>query len=77
MQVSRLGNPLINEVVIPLGKKDLWNRSDPADDAQFASSYTDPEVPALVNLLYPGAAGRPRRPGAATSSLSCSPASRG
>ena len=54
MQVSRLGNPLINEVVIPLGKKDLWNRSDPAGDAQFASSYTDPEVPALVNLLYPG-----------------------
>ena len=53
VQVSRLGNPLINEVVIPLGKKDLWNRSDPASDAQFASSYTDPEVPALVNLLYP------------------------
>ncbi len=53
VQVSRLGNPLINEVVIPIGKKDLWNRSDPADDAQFASSYTSPEVPALVNLLYP------------------------
>ena len=53
VQVSRLGNPLINEVVIPLGKKDLWNRSEPKDDAQFASSYTDPEVPALVNLLYP------------------------
>ena len=53
VQVSRLGNPLINEVVIPLGKKDLWNRSEPEDDAQFASSYTDPEVPALVNLLYP------------------------
>ena len=53
VQVSRLANPLINEVVIPLGKKDLWNRSDPAEDAQFASSYTSPEVPALVNLLYP------------------------
>jgi hypothetical protein len=53
VQVSRLGNPLINEVVIPLKNKDRWNRSDPADDAQFASSYTDPEVPALVNLLYP------------------------
>ena len=53
VQVSRLGNPLINEVVIPIGKKDLWNRNDPADDAQFASSYTSPEVPALVNLLYP------------------------
>ena len=53
VQVSRLGNPLINEVVIPLKDKDLWNRSDPAGDAQFAQSYTDPEVPALVNLLYP------------------------
>ncbi len=53
VQVSRLGNPLINEVVIPLAKKDLWNRSEPEDDSQFASSYTDPEVPALVNLLYP------------------------
>jgi len=53
VQVSRLGNPLINEVVIPLGQKDRWNRSEPEDDADFASSYTDPEVPALVNLLYP------------------------
>jgi hypothetical protein len=53
VQVSRLGNPLINEVVIPLKNKDRWNRSDPADDGQFASSYTSPEVPALVNLLYP------------------------
>ena len=54
VQVSRLANPLINEVVIPLKNKDRWNRSDPADDAQFASSYTSPEVPALINLLYPG-----------------------
>ena len=34
-QVSRLGNPLINEVVIPTGKKDLWNRTTPQHDAQF------------------------------------------
>ena len=53
VQVSRLGNPLINEVIIPLKNKDRWNRSDPANDAQFLSSYTDPEVPVLVNLLYP------------------------
>ena len=33
VQVSRLGNPLINEVVIPLGQKDGWNRSEPADDS--------------------------------------------
>jgi len=35
VQVSRLGNPLINEVVIPMGSKDLWNSLMPADDAQF------------------------------------------
>jgi Domain of unknown function (DUF4331) len=52
-QVSRLANPLVNEVVIPLGRKDRWNASDPADDAQFAAEYTDPEVTALENLLYP------------------------
>jgi hypothetical protein len=52
VQVSRLGNPLINEVVIPLGKKDYWNREDPAGDSQFESNYLKPEVSALENLLY-------------------------
>jgi uncharacterized protein DUF4331 len=54
VQVSRLGNPLINEVVIPLGQKDLWNRSDPKNDAQFLNRYRSPELAGLVNLLYPG-----------------------
>jgi len=53
VQVSRLGNPLVNEVVIPLGQKDLWNASDPADDAQFLNRYTSPELAGLVNFLYP------------------------
>jgi hypothetical protein len=53
VQVSRLGEPLINEVVIPLGQKDQWNRSDPEDDHQFASRYLAPEVTRLENLLYP------------------------
>ena len=35
VQVSRLGNPLINEVIIPMGKKDYWNITEPMDDAQF------------------------------------------
>jgi hypothetical protein len=52
VQVSRLGNPLINEVVIPLGQKDYWNREDPANDSQFASFYTGPEVSRLENALY-------------------------
>jgi hypothetical protein len=53
VQVSRLAEPLINEVVIPLKKKDRWNASDPSDDADFASHYTSPEVTRLANLLYP------------------------
>ena len=52
VQVSRLGNPLINEVVIPLGNKDYWNRSDPSNDSQFEHYYSNPEVSALENLLY-------------------------
>jgi hypothetical protein len=53
IQVSRLANPLVNEVVIPLAKKDLWNGSDPEGDAQFEGFYTDPEVTRLENALYP------------------------
>ena len=52
VQVSRLGQPLINEVVIPIAMKDQWNREDPADDAQFESFYASPEVTKLENLLY-------------------------
>jgi uncharacterized protein DUF4331 len=54
VQVSRLGEPLINEAVIPLGQKDFWNRVDPEDDAQFESFYTNPELARLENLLYGG-----------------------
>jgi hypothetical protein len=53
VQVSRLAEPLVNEVVIPLGQKDRWNGSEPEDDAQFAARYLTPEVTALENLLYP------------------------
>jgi hypothetical protein len=53
VQVSRLGEPLINEVIIPLGMKDKWNRTDPADDKQFVDRYRSPELAGLVNLLYP------------------------
>jgi Domain of unknown function (DUF4331) len=52
VQVSRLGEPLINEVIIPLGQKDAWNRADPSGDAQFSSLYAAPEVARLENLLY-------------------------
>jgi Domain of unknown function (DUF4331) len=53
-QVSRLGNPLINEVIIPLGRKDLWNSLPPADDKQFAGYVTQPGLAALLPVLYPG-----------------------
>ena len=52
VQVSRLGNPLINEVIIPLGKKDRWNASDPSDDAQFLQHYTAPELALRADALY-------------------------
>jgi hypothetical protein len=52
-QVSRLGVPLINEVIIPLGKKDFWNTSEPKDDSQFAQFYSDPEPARLIPALYP------------------------
>jgi len=52
VQVSRLAEPLINEAVIPLGKKDFWNRSDPEDDNQFETFYLNPEVSRLENALY-------------------------
>jgi uncharacterized protein DUF4331 len=52
VQVSRLGMPLVNEVVLPIGQKDKWNGSRPADDAQFGSYVTDPEVPKLLQAIY-------------------------
>ncbi len=51
-QVSRLGEPLINEVVIPTGLKDLWNRTTPAQDAQFQKYYETPILAAVLNKLY-------------------------
>jgi hypothetical protein len=53
-QVSRLGNPLVNEVLIPLGKKDAWNALPPSDDKVFLSYVTNPELAALLPSLYPG-----------------------
>lgn len=51
-QISRLGAPLVNEVVLPLGAKDIWNGSQPRDDAQFANYVTDPELGKLLKALY-------------------------
>lgn len=53
-QVSRLGMPLINEVIIPLGKKDFWNAVHPRFDSQFLAYYQSPELQKLLPVLYPG-----------------------
>ncbi len=54
VQVSRLGNPLFNEVIVPMGEKDLWNSLTPADDKQFLSYVQHPELARLLPVLYPG-----------------------
>jgi hypothetical protein len=52
VQVSRLGNPLINEVVIPTKLKDRWNSLTPATDSQFSTYYENPVLAAVINQLY-------------------------
>ena len=54
VQVSRLGNPLVNEVIIPLGKKNYWNHQSPVEDSQFAGYVAHPELANLIPALYPG-----------------------
>ena len=52
VQVSRLGNPLVNEAVVPANLKDFFNRSTPDTDAKFLPKVQDPEVPILVEQIY-------------------------
>jgi len=52
VQVSRLGQPLVNEVVIPLKDKDKFNATKPTGDGVFAPYVVDPELPKLFNALY-------------------------
>jgi len=51
-QVSRIANPLVNEVVVPTPFKDLWNRSQPVNDKQFAGPVLKPVLAKLMNDLY-------------------------
>ena len=53
-QVSRIGQPLINEVIVGLGDKDRFNGSPPSGDAQFLTYVTHPTVPVIVNILFGG-----------------------
>ncbi len=54
VQVSRLGNPLFNEVLVPIPNKDGWNSDDPAGDSQYADGVAHPELATLLPVLYPG-----------------------
>jgi hypothetical protein len=54
VQVSRLGNPLFNEVIVPIGHKDRWNAVDPIEDDDFQEYVNQPELAKLLPVLYPG-----------------------
>jgi len=61
-QVSRLANPLVNEVIIGLPDKDRFNESNPLNDAQFLKYVTNPTLPVLLNVLFGNAALVPATP---------------
>ena len=52
VQISRLGNPLVNEVVVPLGTKDTFNSLEPKQDTVLLPFFEDPEVPKLLSALF-------------------------
>ena len=54
VQVSRLGNPLFNEVIVPMAEKDVWNQLSPDADAFFEKYVNQPELAKLLPVLYPG-----------------------
>ena len=54
VKVSRLGAPLVNEVVIPLAKKDAFNASNPVDDAQFGGFVLNSDLAGKINAVYNG-----------------------
>jgi hypothetical protein len=55
VQVSRLGNPLFNEVIVPMGHKDRWNSLTPRRDNEFLKYVQQPELAKLLPVLYPTA----------------------
>jgi hypothetical protein len=54
-QVSRLGMPLVNEVIIGMDDKDRFNTSKPSGDARFLDYVTNPVLPGLIETLFPSA----------------------
>jgi hypothetical protein len=54
VQVSRLGNPLFNEVLVGMGEKDQWNAQSPNTDSRYVAGVAHPGLAGLLNVLYPG-----------------------
>jgi hypothetical protein len=52
VQVNRIGNPLVNEVIIPTGLKDVWNAQQPWNESVYRKYYTSPILAAVINKLY-------------------------
>ena len=61
-QVQRMGNPLINELVIGIGSKDRWSMDKPVNDKQFTSFFLDPPIVHVVEAIYGGALKVPSGP---------------
>ena len=61
-QVQRMGNPLINELVIGIGSKDRWSMEQPVNDAQFAHFDLDPQIVHVIDAIYGGALTSPAAP---------------
>jgi hypothetical protein len=54
VQVSRLGNPLFNEVIVPMAEKDRWNQLPPSSEGEFVKFVEHPELQTRIPMLYPG-----------------------
>ena len=52
VQVSRMANPLVNELIIDTPTKDKWNRSEPEDETQFQDFYKNPSLATSLNLIF-------------------------
>jgi hypothetical protein len=59
VQVSRLGNPLVNEVVIPTQLKDAWNGDTVREESKYVRYYRTPILAAVINKLYPNVINAP------------------
>ena len=61
-QIQRMGNPLINELIVGIGSKDRFSMDQPKNDSQFAGFFLDPPIVRIVEALYGGALSVPAPP---------------